>query len=326
MPEYNKYCLRSALEPYITGLLIEKRNHGFKYDFEEYILSKLDEYWVLHGYTDEEITRDRLADWMNKRETEGAGYHSQRISFVRQLSLYMNSMGILSYLPSPVSSGAQAIIHILSPEEIEAFFSALDSMVVHADKKELYTMKYEYQIMFRFIYSCGLRVSEACELKASNIDYSTGIVTILGAKNDKDRLVYLPDDLLSEFKDYNNYIRRFFGFEPVWFFPSVNPHKHIHKTTVANKFNKIWNMTPYADSCERKPTTHCLRHTMVVRRMNLWMDQGIDLNVMLPYLSKFLGHSSPSETFYYYHTVQEAFRIIRKKDKKADAVISEVLI
>ena len=50
------------------------------------------------------------------------------------------------------------------------------------------------------------------------------------------------------------------------------------------------------------------------------------ISKLLPYLSKFLGHSSPSETFYYYHTVQEAFRIIRKKDKKADAVISEVLI
>lgn len=324
--ECNKNCLKSALAPYITGLLTEKRTHGYKYEFEEYILSKLDEYWILHGYTDANITRERLDDWVNKRDSEGDGYHSQRISFVRQLSLYMNSIGVLSYIPGAVPSGPQAIVHILSSEEIISFFSILDCLPAHQNKKEFITLNYEYQIMFRFIYSCGLRVSEACNLRASSIDYSKGIVTIYGAKNDKDRLVYLPDDLLSEFKDYNAYIRRFFGYEPVWFFPSMNPHKHIHKTTVASRFNTIWSKTPYADSCDRKPTTHCLRHTMIVRRMNIWMDQGVDLNVMLPYLSKYLGHSSPSETFYYYHTVQEAFRIIRKKDKKADSVISEVLL
>ena len=321
-----RHCFQSSLEPYITGLITEKRAHGYKYEFEEYILSKFDGYWVLHGFCDARITRDRLIDWMNKQENESTGYHSQRISFIRQLCLYMNSVGVLTYIPGPVSNPPQAIVHVLSSEEVLSFFSVLDSLHILHNKPEFATMKYEYQIMFRLIYSCGLRVSEACNLKTSSIDFVKGTVTIYGSKNDKDRLIYLPDDLLSDFTDYNNYIRKFFGFEPIWFFPSVNPVKHIHKTTVAGKFNAVWSKTPYAEHCDRKPTTHCLRHSMIVRRMNSWMDQGVDLNVMLPYLSKFLGHSSPSETFYYYHTIQEAFTIIRQKDKKADAVISEVLL
>ena len=321
-----RHSFQSALGPYINGLLEEKRAHGYKYEFEEYILGKFDEYWIYHGFTDAHVTRDRLADWMNKRENECAGYHSQRISFIRQLFLYMNSLGILTYVPGPVSPGPQAIVHVPSVEEVAAFFRVLDDWPVYMGKEIYATQKYEYQIMFRFIYSCGLRFSEACGLRTSCVDFAKGIVTIRGAKNDRDRLVFLPEDLRQDFCDYNAYIRNFFEFEPVWFFPSIDPQKSIHKTTVANKFNKIWSKTPYADSCDRKPTTHCLRHAMIVRRMNLWMDQGIDLNVMLPYLSKFLGHSSPSETFYYYHVIQEAFRIIRKKDKKADAVISEVLL
>lgn len=321
-----KYSFNSVLEPYIVGFLAEKRTHGYKYEFEEYILSKFDEYWVLHGFTDSQITRGRLVEWMDKRENEGSGYHSQRVSFVRQLCLYMNSIGILAYVPGPISSGPQAIVHVLSSEEVAAFFEVLDNLPTFQNKKEFAVMKYEYQIMFRFIYSCGMRVSEACNLRTSCVDFSKGIVTIYGAKNDKDRLVYLPKDLLNNFRDYSAYLNNFFGYEPVWFFPSMNPHKPIHKTTVANKFNAIWNKTQFAESCDRKPTTHCLRHSMIVRRMNNWMDQGIDLNVMLPYLSKFLGHTSPSETFYYYHTIQEAFKTVQKKDKKADSVISEVLL
>ncbi len=139
-------------------------------------------------------------------------------------------------------------------------------------------------------------------------------------------MVFLPEDLRQDFCDYNDYIRSFLGYEPIWFFPSRDPQKSIQRTTISNKFNAVWNRTPYAESCDRKPTTHCLRHAMIVRRMNAWMDQGVDLNVMLPYLSKFLGHSNPSETFYYYHMIHEAFRIIRKKDKKADTMISEVLL
>ena len=45
---------------------------------------------------------------------------------------------------------------------------------------------------------------------------------------------------------------------------------------------------------------------------------------MLPFLSKYLGHTSPSETFYYYHQVAEAFRIIRDRDITGKRVIPEV--
>ncbi len=126
----SKHLFQSKLAPYINGLLTEKRAHGYKYEFEEYILGKFDKYWILHGFTDTQITRENLADWMRRRECEGAGYHSQRISFVRQLSLYMNSIGVLAYVPGPIPSGPQAIVHVLSLEEVSAFFMVLDNWPV----------------------------------------------------------------------------------------------------------------------------------------------------------------------------------------------------
>lgn len=49
-----------------------------------------------------------------------------------------------------------------------------------------------------------------------------------------------------------------------------------------------------------------------------------DLKVMMPYLSQYLGHKGPVETYYYYHQVQEIFETIRRKDKISSRVIPEV--
>ena len=54
------------------------------------------------------------------------------------------------------------------------------------------------------------------------------------------------------------------------------------------------------------------------------MEEGVPLRSMLPYLSKYLGHKSVEDTFYYYHQVDTAFRIVRDKDKKSRVIIPEV--
>lgn len=87
---------------------------------------------------------------------------------------------------------------------------------------------------------------------------------------------------------------------------------------------KFWAKTSCSNNCDKKPTVHSLRHTFVVKRMNLWMEQNLSLNTMMPYLSKFLGHHGKNETFYYYHQVDSAFKIIKKKDKISEIVIPEV--
>lgn len=53
------------------------------------------------------------------------------------------------------------------------------------------------------------------------------------------------------------------------------------------------------------------------------MQEGIRLQEMMPYLSKYLGHSSVNDTFYYYHLVESSFKIIREKDVSSDIIIPE---
>ena len=90
-------------------------------------------------------------------------------------------------------------------------------------------------------------------------------------------------------------------------------------------FRRCWLNTSFASGCDRNPTTHCLRHAYVVNRINLWREQGLDFEHMLPYLSRFLGHKSFNDTYYYYHYVEEAAQTIRKRDSVIGRVIPEVM-
>ncbi len=50
----------------------------------------------------------------------------------------------------------------------------------------------------------------------------------------------------------------------------------------------------------------------------------MDLSHMLPYLSRYLGHKTLDDTFYYYHLSAAATDIIHEKDHTSALVIPEV--
>jgi integrase len=58
------------------------------------------------------------------------------------------------------------------------------------------------------------------------------------------------------------------------------------------------------------PHVHDFRHNFAIKRLNLWIQEGKDLQAYLPYLSVYLGHASLSETDYYLHLVPEFFPVM----------------
>jgi integrase len=109
-----------------------------------------------------------------------------------------------------------------------------------------------------------------------------------------------------------------------WFFPGWYPDRPIRRTSLDKKFAELWRKTPFANKVDKKPTVQSLRHTFVVNKMNEWMEAGVDIGVMMPYLSRYLGHSSISETQYYFHAIEQAFPVVRRNDTVAQRVIPEV--
>lgn len=320
-----EFIFESCLSPYLKGLMDEKRACGRTYDSEGLILKRFDRYCIEKNLTDTTLTREFLDDWMTRRESEGEMFHAKRISVVVQLLKYMASLGMNVYLPSNYCHFPVHLTHILDPDEIREFFYVLDHYSPKHPTSSSFRLMLEYRVLFRFIYCLGLRNSEAAGAAMNNIDLESGTLTILHSKGFKDRIVYLPEDLTELLRQYYEELSRLLGFEPVWLFPSSNPEKPLRNTSVDSRFNDIWSRTKYANKCSKKPTVHSLRFTFVVNRINQWVKDGEDINVMMPYLSRHLGHKTVKETFYYYYYVKEANEIVHKKDRLGNMVIPEVL-
>ena len=315
------YEYHSRLAPYISGLIRQKRADGYSYEFEAYMLERFDRFCIKNGYDNGCLTRDLVMAWAEQRPTESKNYRNQRVSFVRQLALYMVSLNMEAYIPRAFESNTISVPHILSLDEVHEFFKAVDSFLPFQTSFQRFSLS--YSVLFRLFYCCGLRLSEGCYLKRSAVNLENGCLSIYQSKGHKDRVVFMSLDMLQMCKRYDKHMQKLVP-DREWFFPGQDESKPVPKTSIDKKFSYFWNMTPYAGKVDKKPTVHSLRHTYVVTKMNEWMHEGKDFETMMPYLSRYLGHTSIDETQYYYHQVVSAFEIVRKRDIVADRVIPEV--
>ena len=318
------YQFQSCFAPYIKMFLHEKRAAGFIYESEEWKLKHFDIFCIEESIKEPCLSRDLVKKWGTLRDGEALVTCSARTSVIRQFALFLVSLGLESYIPSNFYKAEKTVVHILLDAEIKAFFEAVDSYAPAVSITGFYRLAAEYKVLFRLIYCCGLRISEARKLHWLDMDLRQGTIRILHSKGHKDRLLYMPEDLTELLRTYEKVLYDKYHCLSDWVFPAREPERCLSNCTIDKKFREFWALTPYAEYCDKAPTVHCLRHTFVVKRMNLWMEEGIPLKEMLPFLSRYLGHQSPNETFYYYHQVAEAFRIIRSKDRTGKLMIPEV--
>ncbi|GLP82997.1 hypothetical protein TUM20984_44170 [Mycobacterium antarcticum] len=52
----------------------------------------------------------------------------------------------------------------------------------------------------------------------------------------------------------------------------------------------------------QQPRPYDFRHHFAYANIERWMNAGDDVTAMLPYLSRYMGHSTFESTYYYVHT------------------------
>lgn len=327
MNAIKEYKYTSLLSDQIKDFVAEKRALGYQYNDEAYFLTQFDQYWKENNPESAMITKNSLENWFVKRETETNRSYNHRIAVSEQFAKYLIRHNIECSFPQvTIHYYRHPIVHVLSDEELNALFLEIDKMSLSTRSKKgrHYQMAFMYSVLFRLVYCLGLRIGEAISLRKKDIDFHKGTIFIFHGKADKDRMLSMPDDLLQMCQCYISKCENEFKIDSEWLFPGNDPAAHVSIHTADAVFNDCWKKTKYSKICDKKPTVHCLRHTFVVKRLNLWMENGAVVPSMMMYLSKFLGHADINETMYYYHLVLDALHIIRKKDTVAESVIPEV--
>lgn len=315
----------SILSEDIQTFINMKRSLGYKYVTEEYILLKFDKYWEQNNGNSDSVTMESLAEWVKQQPTEGKSSQYSRIHIVKQFLLFRNSLGKFSYIPmDKIKCSRRPVIHILSQDEINALFWEIDSYKPSRPSPQTLRISKEYPVLFRLILTTGLRRTEAVSIRIADLNTNEKTIIIRNAKGHKDRIISISKDMTLLLEEYMQFLNHTILETTEWLFPAADMNTHLSSDALALKFNSFWSNTKYADACSKKPTLHSLRHTFVVLRINAWIENDIDTAVMLPYLSRHLGHKSAEETFYYYHQVIDSLKVIQQKDSLSSLVIPEV--
>lgn len=167
------------------------------------------------------------------------------------------------------------------------------------------TVRPKHRLVLETIYACGLRVSEATQLKTRDIDRDRMTVRIEQGKGSKDRYVPLSKRLLQRLEQY-------WGTERSrhWVFEGSTPDRCLHVSAV----QKAYTDAKRRAGIQKHGGVHALRHAYATHMI----ESGVDVLTV----QRLLGHRSVSTTMRYFHLSQARVSIVRSPLDLLDALRS----
>lgn len=286
------------------------RNVGYKLDYVEQLLNQFDSFCHENYPKDSLLTASIAENWIYSCETPSTQQMDKRVRAMKYLGCYQRSLGRDAYMPDyRIKSPKSEPPHLFDDQQLAEFFQRLDTLqrVGNSPNRELI-----YPIMLRVIYCCGLRSSEACQLKVGDIDFDKGELVVNHSKGHKDRIVYMSDDIKQLCLNFHHYYQDVLPNRTYFFQPSL-AKPHYYNTDVCATFDSILKKTTFFSTLVKKPSPHGLRHLFAVNSMKKCLDVGENFNHWIKYLSQYMGHKTTNETMYYLHLVPNLFPIYQEK-------------
>jgi integrase len=293
----NTVTFQSLLGDYIQGLIQHKRALGYRYETPERTLWRFDQFCISLNWDRPSLDKSLVDRWNQKRSHEAHATWKGRVQVIRQLALYMTRLGLPAYV-TPVGTlpkGPRYVPHIFNEAELSAFFQRVDACAYCA---EVPYRHLTMPLLFRLLYSCGLRVSEALHLRIADVDPDAGVLTIRDTKFHKDRLVPVSERLWERLLAYLQQVHRFSEPNECVFW--LADHHPLSIGNVYKNFRRfLWQAGISHGGWGKGPRVHDFRHTFAVHCLKGWVRDGKDLTAYLPLLKTYLGHYSFQDSAYY---------------------------
>jgi Site-specific recombinase XerD len=295
------YTFSSVLKCEMRDFLNLRENRGLS-STHNYIMQRLDEFLVEQHSTEKALSATHVDGFIACYRIGRASKTVQTYAtFCSQFAKYLNSIGITAFLPDSTKSSTNYVPYIFSYEEINRIFQAADNFEKHT------AMRLQMPMLLRLLYGCGLRLGEALRLRLANVDFEAGVLYILNAKGNKDRLVPMDQTLSNLLQQYckvalasNEASQHMFEGQRKGNQRSMNYVEKCFKQILT----AIGIDSPDSYS-KRGVCLHCLRHTFAVHSFRAQDKAGVDNYRVSPSLSVYLGHHLLTGTQKYLHMSAE---------------------
>jgi len=310
-----------SLAELIDRFISYKKANGYQYQTGDYYLKRY-ALFVTETAPETLIPDKASVEGFLERLQDTPGSLYNAASFLREFSRYLIACGIGAYLipsgrlhlPTPVQP------YFFTEDEISAFFKECDRVMEDPHLKGRHLV---IPAMFRLLYCCGLRCKEARTLAHENVHLGQSYLDIIQSKGPKSRRIHISQELAGYLADYDRRISCLFP-SRVTFFPNRDDHPYS-AGWLERSFLRFW----YAAFPEKKDSgvsirAYDFRHHFVYANMNQWLQDGKDVNAMLPYLMRYMGHSDVRNTLYYFHLVPDIYGGILDRSGHSEGLIPEV--
>ena len=311
----------SDLGPWMQSLVEYKRALGHNYLSKRNHLKQFDTFLVSKGYQGSELTQQMVMAWEILPKGESENTRASKASAVRILGQFMGANGGKAYVSPYTTTPERPIPYVYSAAVLTTFFHTLDTY-----PSSRHWMRLVYPVYFRLLYATGLRESEACGIERENLDFEENRILILNAKGNKDRYVYFADDVATMLIRYDQMMDGFFPCRRWLFVGARSPQNMLPSFSVRKIFGKVLKVSGMKgpQGLENRACIHAFRHTYVLGILTQWQNEGKNVDNLIPYLSKQLGHKSIRETYLYCTRLDAKFSEITALDTSLSGIIPEV--
>ena len=283
------------LEQFYTDLILVKRAAQktaitYKISAEEFL------HWLVAQQIKlRDVTAINIVYFLTERKTQGCSELTiaKDISALRAFGDYLVRKNYWTENHSLMLDRPKASRHlpsVLSLEQIEQLLSSIDDST---------PLGIRDKALFELIYSCGLRISEACSLKVANVHIEEQLILVTG-KGDKERIVPFGEIAAQKLQKYLNEVR-----------PGLVKGRNISEVFVNYKGEPIsrkgvWKRFKQMEALSGVHSkVHTLRHSFATHLLA----GGADLRSV----QELLGHSDLSTTTIYTHVTDTQLQDAHKK-------------
>jgi integrase len=292
----------NALDEHVRDYLRLRRGLGFKLHYPGIVLPQFVAYLNAAGAGT--ITCEHAIAWARLPQGVTAIHWAHRLGAVRGFATYLKSIDAATEIPPHDVFGAhqqRPVPYIWSPDEIRALLHAAGELATPHRAETMTTL-------FGLLAVTGMRVGEALALSEEDVDLDTGVLSVTASKTGRSRLVPVHPSTAQALGTYQVKRRRWFpdsGHESFFVCTTGRPLRY---SSVQGVFRTLTTAIGVrTQQCH--PRIHDLRHSMAVATLIGWQRSGVDVSVMLPRLSAYLGHVNPAGTYWYLQAVPELMEL-----------------
>lgn len=190
-------------------------------------------------------------------------------------------------------------IQVLTPNEINQLYNAAPRTFLDMNFAQREPRQMTLLVVLDLCYGCGLRKSEALQLKLNDVNFDRKVIHVRQGKNYKDRFVPMSQKVYDRLQTYVYQYRRFFNTDRFKVKSSARAEYlfPFGKTAITNALQLLINNAENQSIKDKRPTLHTLRHSIATHLLKNGMD--------IENIAHFLGHSTLESTKIYTHILSD---------------------